>query len=133
VIPFWWPRRGTTPTRKLDERFTDIADRVSEEAGRWYTTAISLLLFAGWIALGPRMAWSDTWQLIANTPTTWVELWLGLFMLAAANRVEKRNRELHEAMAKIIGHIEQLTAREGQELDQIVSAMHLPQPPEGDL
>lgn len=105
----WWHwRRASAPERTVDERFTDLADRVSEAMGRWRTSAVCLVLIAIWAAFGPATGYSDSWQLWVNTPTTVVELFLGLFTLAAANRVEKRNYELHQHMAKILEHVEKL-------------------------
>lgn len=104
----------------VDERFTDVADRVSEAMGRWKTTAFCLVLILIWIGFGPSTGYSDSWQLWLNTPTTAVELFLGLFTLAAANRVEKRNFELHQHMAKVLEHVERLVeATEREERQEL--------------
>jgi low affinity Fe/Cu permease len=58
------------------------------------------------------MGWSDTWQLLINTPTTVVELFLGFLTLAAANRVEKRNREINERELTMLQHQEAVRVRE---------------------
>jgi low affinity Fe/Cu permease len=102
--------------KTLNERFTEFADWVSETIGKWWVTAISLLVLFAWLALGPLMHFSDSWQLAANTPTTWIELFLGFIIAAAANRVEKRNKALQEQQMKIIRHIESTAAREEQEV-----------------
>lgn len=112
-MPLWIFRRRTGQQNaegrsSIDERFTDMADRVSEAAGRWPASALSLVGLFAWIAAGPWAQWSDTWQLVANTPTTWIELFLGLFTLAAANRVEKRNYRLHIDNAQMLAKVEQL-------------------------
>jgi low affinity Fe/Cu permease len=86
----------------LDERFTSLAFKITDIAGRWQPAAIALGLFFLWLATGPFFGFSDTWQLIANTPTTWIELFLGLLTLTAANRVEESNRHLMEDVDKIL-------------------------------
>jgi low affinity Fe/Cu permease len=78
----------------IDERFTDFADVISHGMGKWWVTAISVVLILLWLASGPFFHWSDTWQLIVNTPTTVVELWIGLLLAAATNRVERRHELL---------------------------------------
>ena len=110
---WWFRQKRGVPSPSIDERFTDMADIVSEAAGRWRTFAVCLVLFFIWLGAGPSMGWSDTWQLIANTPTTWAELALGLFTLAAANRVEKRNSEsqnLHLELSQKMATIVEQTA-----------------------
>lgn len=92
----------------MDERFTRLADLVSEAMGSWKVSAGCLFLVMVWAGFGPSSGYSDSWQLWVNTPTTVVELFLGLFTLAAANRVEKRNWELHQAMAKMLERVEVL-------------------------
>lgn len=97
---------------RLNERFTNVADRVSSAIGEWWVTALSVLALLLWLALGPSMHFSDTWQLIANTPTTWIELFLGFLIAAAANRVERANRH----------QMDRLEALEAQ-IDEVVEGM----------
>lgn len=47
------------------------------------------------------MKWSDSWQLMANTPTTWLELFIGFWILAASNRLETRNNDLANQQIKM--------------------------------
>lgn len=89
-------------TIALDEKFTGIADRVSEGMGKWQVTAVSVVIVALWLAAGPFFHFSDTWQLMVNTPTTILEMWVGFLLAAAANRAEKRNRMLHENMLALV-------------------------------
>ena len=126
MILNWWHRRQRAEVRTVDERFTDFADRVSEAMGRWRTSAFCLVLIAIWGAFGPYTGYSDSWQLWVNTPTTIVELFLGLFTLAAANRVEKRNWQLHQHMARTLSRVDAVTAEENDEIktgDQKLAAM----------
>jgi low affinity Fe/Cu permease len=83
-----------TQRKTLDERFTDLADIISEGMGKWWVTAISLVLVFIWLAFGPFMHFSDSWQLIANSPTTIAELFIGFLLAAATNRVERRHEQL---------------------------------------
>src|SRR6202047_4466504 len=126
MILNWWHQRQRADVRTVDERFTDFADRVSEAMGRWRTSAFCLVLIAIWAAFGPYTGYSDSWQLWVNTPTTIVELFLGLFTLAAANRVEKRNWQLHQHMARTLARVDAVTAEENDEIktgDQKLAAM----------
>ncbi len=75
--------------KTLDERFTDLSDIVSEQGGRWPTTLAAILAVGAWGAAGPAMHFSDTWQLLINTPTTVIELFLGFLSLASTNRVQR--------------------------------------------
>lgn len=77
--------------KTLDERFTDLADTVSQMMGSWKLTAFFLAAILLWAAFGPFMHFSDSWQLWVNTPTTIIELFCECFILAAANRVERRH------------------------------------------
>jgi hypothetical protein len=55
-----------------------------------------------------------------NTPTTVIELFLGLFMLAAANRLEKRNYDLHQTMLRALTRLEKLVEREESEIEEML-------------
>lgn len=105
--------------KPINEQFTDIADMISEGMGKWWVTVISVIIVLIWLISGPFFHFSDTWQLIINTPTTILEMWIGFLIAAAANRVEKRNRELHEQMFKLEQTVLSLVQKEEQELEQI--------------
>jgi low affinity Fe/Cu permease len=96
----WRDQEGEGEPRGLNARFTALADRVSEAMGDWRTTACSVLVVLAWLALGPGLGWSDTWQLMINTPTTVAELWIGFLLAAAANRNERRLRRLLAQLAR---------------------------------
>lgn len=106
-------------SKTINERFTDLADVVSETMGRWWVTAASIAAVLIWLATGPLFHFSDTWQLIINTPTTVLEMWIGFLIAAAANRVENRNKELQETQIAILKHVERLVANENVELREI--------------
>lgn len=65
----------------MSARFQHTMERISHIAGSWPHFGVWLLLLCGWVILGIPLHWSNTWQLIANTPTTWYELFLGLALL----------------------------------------------------
>lgn len=90
----------------MDKLFTRFSDWFSEFMGIWQVFLFFFFLLIGWIWLGFPMNFSDTWQLIANTPTTWIELFLGLAVLASANRNERLTRALHEKMDATLRHVE---------------------------
>jgi low affinity Fe/Cu permease len=102
--------------RTIDDRFTAVADTVSEAVGKWWITGGSVIAVAIWLATGPFFHWSDTWQLLINTPTTILEMWLGFLCCAAANRVEKRNWQLHQTMKLMLDHIAALSEKEEHEI-----------------
>lgn len=84
----------------MDEKFTSFADRVTYYVGTWPVTVISLVIVFIWLGFGPVAHFSDSWQLWINSPTTVVELFLGFFTLAAANRVERRTHDLLEEIKR---------------------------------
>jgi low affinity Fe/Cu permease len=102
--------------------FTKFTDWFSEVMGTWPVFFFFVVLMLAWIGLGPVLSYSDSWQLYANTPTTWIELFLGLAVLGSANRIEKRNYQLHLQMEKLIAQIETLVEQEKVELDEIKTA-----------
>lgn len=88
-------------SKRLNARFTDLADQVSAGMGDWRTTLFAIACLILWIAIGPLFHWSDTWQLIANTPTTWAELFIGFLLAAAANRAERHSREQQDRIEQL--------------------------------
>lgn len=81
-----------------------------------------------WLALGPVMHFSDSWQLSANTPTTWIELFLAITTLYVGNRIERRQEQHEKRMLEVMWHMEKLTKRidrtlgndpEADDLDQL--------------
>lgn len=75
--------------------------------------------FAAWIVvivvwgtvLGPAMHFSDTWQLVVNTPTTLVELFAAIAIQHIANEVERKQDEQQRLEMKLTQHIEDMTER----------------------
>lgn len=105
--------------RSLNDRFTDIADKISEKLGTWQFFAFCFLMLLVWVSSGPSMHFSDTWQLVANTPTTWIELFQEIIILAAANRIEKRNRGLQEHQEVVLEKIESIEEQHDRMLNHL--------------
>lgn len=101
--------------KNINEKFTDIADKVSEQIGTWYVTVTSVILVFIWLALGPAFHFSNTWQLLVNTPTTIFELWIGFLLAAAANRSERNNKKLMEQQQQLLEKIANLQNESLQE------------------
>lgn len=99
----------------LDEKFTDLADHISEFVGKWWFTTFSLIALTIWAIYGAAIVsqhvadWftSNQWNFPLNTVTTVGEWFLEGLVLAAANRAERRNRELHELLLRLVRHEEQ--------------------------
>jgi uncharacterized membrane protein len=91
--------RGT-----INDRFTEVADRVTTAVGQWWFTVLSLALLVAWVAYGVVVIrqvtadWftSQQWNFPLNTITTVGEWFMEGLVLAAANRVERRNRALQQ-------------------------------------
>lgn len=93
----FFKRKTEENIESLDDKFTRISFLITDVCGRWPAIGVSIILLSFWITLGFPMRFSDTWQLFANTPTTWIELFLGLFTLAAANRIQKaQNKQIKD-------------------------------------
>ena len=114
--------------RNMDERFTKFADHFSELMGRWQTFLICLVAIIIWFVWGPFAHWSDTWQLSINTPTTIAELFQEIIILAAANRVERRNRMMLEKIANLAEKIESEESQAGAELVTIEKRLEQKKP-----
>ena len=91
----------------------------ARRAGRWWHFALWVLLIAIWGATGPAMHFSDTWQLLVNTPTTVYELFLGLAILVDGEAtLEAQERMLHH----ISEQEDRLELRE-EEIERIARAV----------
>jgi low affinity Fe/Cu permease len=61
---------GPKRTGGLTHVFSRGANKISEIAGSHWAFLVALILILGWLVTGPLFAFSDTWQLVANTVTT---------------------------------------------------------------
>lgn len=113
---------------KLNERFTDFADKVSSGMGTPLNIIIWLCAVISWFvlfAVDPSLQSSSfmpTWftslpfNLPLNLITTLAELYIGFLVAAAANRVERHNRVLQAQQLKIIQHIDSTAGQEEEEV-----------------
>lgn len=66
--------------------FGEVAQAVSDAAGRPWAFALALAVVAVWAAAGPLFHYSDTWQLICNTGTTIITFLMVFLVQATQNR-----------------------------------------------
>lgn len=138
MIPPWrlWFRPSGDGLRGPDDsRFVRFADAVSEGMGSPANIIAWLALVIFWFAIfayNPNLqdtnflpAWftSNAFNFPLNTITTLAELFIGFLIAAAANRVEKRNYQLHQTMLRLIGEEEGELAQEGAVLARIESKL----------
>lgn len=105
--------------QKFNDWFVNLADRVSSFMGTPLNIGIWIALVVAWIGLFafhilgenaqvlPSWFTSNAFNFPLNTVTTLAELYIGFLIAAAANRVEKRNWELHQTMMQFLERIEQ--------------------------
>lgn len=75
--------------------FERISTAIARAAGRPYAFGLALFLVLAWGAAGPVFAYSETWQLLANTGTT-IITFLMLFILQSS-----QNRDGRAVQAKL--------------------------------
>ena len=79
-------------TKKIDggddfsKTFADIANKISQTAGRAPTFIIAALVVIIWAITGPLFHYSDTWQLVINTGTTIVTFLMVFLIQNSQNR-----------------------------------------------
>jgi low affinity Fe/Cu permease len=105
---------------RFDERFTDFCDRLTEYLGDWRVGAVSVLVILCWGAAGPAMHFSDTWQLLINTPTTIAEFVFNFFILASNNRQVRNDRRLQAEVIELVKQVRVLASQIKTEEDEIL-------------
>lgn len=90
-------------------------ETMAHVAGSWPHFVFWLALLFGWVAIGPILNWSNTWQLLANTPTTWYELFLGLALLVDGalqiNLLMAQNEKMERLMTAILDEEKAIEAK----------------------
>jgi low affinity Fe/Cu permease len=89
-----WERTG--------EFFRRIANIATQASGSWQWFILSLLGVITWASLGPAMGYTDTWQLIINTPTTVLTYLLGILILLEQNRQAKESKLVHDELLRAV-------------------------------
>lgn len=70
----------------VNEKMEWFSIKVAKWTGSTPAFLLSVILIAGWLFTGPFYAYSDTWQLIANTFTTLVEFVMVFVLQRAQNK-----------------------------------------------
>lgn len=73
----------------VQRAFTRFASWSAEVFGSHWAFAFAVLLVLVWLATGPLFAWSDTWQLYANTATTVITYLMVFIIQNTQNRDAK--------------------------------------------
>lgn len=104
--------------RKLNRVLNDFTDRVVQFLGSWLAVVIHVIWFSLWLIL----------KIDINTLTLYVSLeaiFIGIFLLMAANRAEKQREQLHSRdQARVEAGLEidvDIDKKQEEKLDQILS------------
>ncbi len=84
------------------EWFRQVAQQITLLSGSWQFFLVSVVAIVVWAALGPPMGYTDTWQLLVNTPTTVLTYLLGILILMEANRQAKESRIVHKELLRSV-------------------------------
>jgi low affinity Fe/Cu permease len=87
---------------RIDEFFRRIANIATHATGSWQWFILSLLGVILWASLGPAMGYTDTWQLIINTPTTVLTYLVGILILLEQNRQAKESKLVHDELLRAV-------------------------------
>jgi low affinity Fe/Cu permease len=125
----------------VSEFFRRVAHMATLASGSWQFFIVSVAGVVAWALLGPAMGYSDTWQLIVNTPTTVLTYLLGILILFEANRQTKESKLVHDELLDAVRrarssfvHLDEMS---DEELDRLEEELRkrTPQPaanPEAD-
>jgi low affinity Fe/Cu permease len=86
----------------VGETFRRIAQTATLVSGSWQFFIASVLGVIAWAASGPPMGYTDTWQLIINTPTTVLTYLLGILILFEQNRQAKESKLVHDELLRAV-------------------------------
>lgn len=109
-----WSLRKVLPTRKPKPKpergvFARLAIFCGNAFGSPFNFGLWILLVSGWLWLGSSFHYSDTWQLLINTPTTIIELFAAILIQYVGNRIERRQEEHEEKMFKMLEEVRNLS------------------------
>jgi low affinity Fe/Cu permease len=94
--------KDQTLWERISETFRWIANLATKAAGSWEYFILSLMGVITWASLGPAMGYTDTWQLIVNTPTTILTYLLGILILLEQNRQAKESKLVHDELLRAV-------------------------------
>jgi len=86
----------------VGETFRRIAHVATVATGSWQFFIVSILGVIAWAAAGPPMGFTNTWQLIINTPTTVLTFLLGILILLEQNRQAKESKVVHDELLRAV-------------------------------
>lgn len=86
----------------MREGFRRFAAWATEASGSPGFFVLSVVGVVVWAASGPLFGFSDTWQLIVNTPTTVLTYLVGILILYAANRQAKESKLVHDELLRAV-------------------------------
>jgi low affinity Fe/Cu permease len=86
-------------TERLDERFAHLASTVADTAGTPWATLAVVSLIVVWLVLGPAFAFSETWQLWANTVTTLITV---VMVFVIQNTMNRDSEAMHIKLDELI-------------------------------
>lgn len=91
--------------RKVNAGIARFSVLVTNWTGSTFAFLLSVLLIFAWLITGPMFAYSDTWQLVANTFTTLVEFVM-VFVLQRTQNAD--TVETHQKMDRILAELDEL-------------------------
>jgi low affinity Fe/Cu permease len=107
----------------IEDWFANLAGKISQATGSFWTFSIALAVVLAWAATGPIFHYSETWQLVINTGTT-IITFLMVFIIQHAQNKDMRavQLKLNELIAAVEGasnrliDVEDLSDRELEHL-----------------
>jgi low affinity Fe/Cu permease len=94
--------RDLTLWQRMSETFRKVAHFATLISGSWQFFVISVLGLIFWAAAGPAMGYTDTWQLVINTPTTVLTYLLGILILLEQNRQSRESKLVHDELLRSV-------------------------------
>jgi low affinity Fe/Cu permease len=86
--------------------FTKLAIWCGNSFGSPLNFGLWVVIITIWLVAGKSLHYSDTWQLLINTPTTIIELFAAILIQYVGNRIERRQQDHEAVMLKMLDHIE---------------------------
>jgi low affinity Fe/Cu permease len=118
-----WAKMRRMQDSRIEEWFANLAGKISQATGSFWTFSIALAVVLAWAATGPIFHYSETWQLVINTGTT-IVTFLMVFIIQHAQNKDMRavQLKLNELIAAVEGasnrliDVEDLSDRELEHL-----------------
>jgi low affinity Fe/Cu permease len=112
--------------RGISHRFARFASGLSTLSGHHWTFVLMFLLIIAWAVSGPFFAFSDTWQLVANTVTTLITFLMVFIIQNTQNRdARAMHLKLDELLRAIPEARNQFMDVEEEDLDEIAREKEL--------